>query len=124
VASQERQGGGGGGDDDPGGECPPWSPLSHTLIHGPTEAVIVDPPFTVAQTTALADWIASLGKRLGYVYITHWHSDHWLGTGQLTKRFPGVTVYASEPTITRMNNGTPRQPARHAVDQPVPRPAS
>ena len=91
----------------PNGERPHWSPLSHTLIHGPTEAVVVDPPITVAQTTALADWIASFGKRLAYIYITHWHSDHWLGTRQLAERFSGVTVYASEPTITRMKNGTP-----------------
>jgi len=30
----------------PNGERPHWSPLSHTLIHGPTEAVLVDPPIT------------------------------------------------------------------------------
>jgi len=79
----------------PNGDRPHWSPLSHTLIYGPTEAVVVDPPITVAQTTALADWIASFGRRLAYIYITHWHADHWLGTGELVKRFPGVTVYAT-----------------------------
>ena len=91
----------------PDGERPHWSPLSHTLIHGPTEAVIVDPPITVAQTSALADWIAASGKRLAYVYITHWHADHWLGTSELAKRFPGVTVYATEATIARMARATP-----------------
>ena len=91
----------------PDGERPHWSPLSHTLIHGPTEAVIVDPPITVAQTSALADWIAASGKRLAYVYITHWHADHWLGTSELAKRFPGVTVYATEATIARMAKATP-----------------
>jgi glyoxylase-like metal-dependent hydrolase (beta-lactamase superfamily II) len=91
----------------PDGERPHWSPLSHTLIHGPTEAVIVDPPITVAQTSALADWIAASGRRLAYVYITHWHADHWLGTSELAKRFPGVTVYATEATIARMARATP-----------------
>jgi glyoxylase-like metal-dependent hydrolase (beta-lactamase superfamily II) len=91
----------------PDGERPHWSPLSHTLIHGPTEAVIVDPPITVAQTSALAEWIAAFGKRLAYVYITHWHADHWLGTSELATRFPGVTVYATEATITRMARATP-----------------
>jgi glyoxylase-like metal-dependent hydrolase (beta-lactamase superfamily II) len=91
----------------PNGERPFWSPLSHTLIHGPTEAAVVDPPITVAQTTALADWIASFGTRLTAIYITHWHADHWLGTRQLTERFPGVTVYATEATIARMIESTP-----------------
>jgi len=91
----------------PNGERPHWSPLSHTLIHGPAEAMVVDPPITTAQTTALADWIESFGKRLAYIYITHWHSDHWFGTRQLTERFPGVTVYATGPTIVRMIAGTP-----------------
>ena len=91
----------------PNGDRPHWSPLSHTLIYGPTEAVVVDPPITVVQTTALADWIASFGRRLAYIYITHWHADHWLGTGELVKRFPGVTVYATEATIGRMIKATP-----------------
>jgi glyoxylase-like metal-dependent hydrolase (beta-lactamase superfamily II) len=78
----------------PNGERPHRSPLSHTLIHGPTEAVLVDPPITVAQTAALADWIAASGKRLACVYITHWHTDHWLGTGELVARFSAMlTMY-------------------------------
>jgi glyoxylase-like metal-dependent hydrolase (beta-lactamase superfamily II) len=91
----------------PNGERPHWSPLSHTLIHGPTEAVIVDPPITVAQTVALAEWIGSFGKRLAYIYITHWHADHWLGTSTLIERFPGAVVYATEGTIARMTKATP-----------------
>ena len=95
------------GDPLPNGERPHWSPLSHTLIHGPAEAVLVDPPITVAQATALADWIESFGKRLAYIYITHWHADHWLATSQIVQRFPGATVYASKATIARMVKATP-----------------
>ena len=91
----------------PNGERPHWSPLSHTLIHGPTEAAVVDPPIAAGQTTALADWIESFGKRLAYIYITHWHADHWLGTSILARRFPGVTVYATEATIARIATPTP-----------------
>lgn len=91
----------------PDGGQPHWSPLSHTLIHGPTEAAIVDPPITIAQTASLAEWIESHGKRLAYVYITHWHADHWLGTSALAERFPGVVVYASAATIDRMVKATP-----------------
>jgi glyoxylase-like metal-dependent hydrolase (beta-lactamase superfamily II) len=91
----------------PNGEQPHWSPLSHTLIYGPTEAVIVDPPITITQTAALADWIESHDRRLSYIYITHWHADHWLGTGILAERFPGTVVYASQATIARIAAATP-----------------
>jgi glyoxylase-like metal-dependent hydrolase (beta-lactamase superfamily II) len=91
----------------PDGSRPRWSPLSHTLIFGPAEAVVVDPPITIEQATALASWIESFGKRLTYIYITHWHADHWLSASELAKRFPGVTVYASEATIGRIVRSTP-----------------
>jgi glyoxylase-like metal-dependent hydrolase (beta-lactamase superfamily II) len=91
----------------PTGAEPTWSPLSHTLIHGPSEAAVVDPPITVAQADALADWIDGFGKRLTHIYITHWHADHWLGTSRLAERFPGVTVYASARTVRRIADSTP-----------------
>jgi glyoxylase-like metal-dependent hydrolase (beta-lactamase superfamily II) len=96
-----------GGSPLPDGTRPRWSPLSHTLIFGPAEAVVVDPPITVAQATALANWIESFGKRLTYIYITHWHADHWLAASELAERFPGVTVHASAATIGRMVKSTP-----------------
>ncbi|MFT3695683.1 MAG: MBL fold metallo-hydrolase [Kofleriaceae bacterium] len=90
----------------PDGSSPHWSPLSHTLIHGPTEAALVDPPITNAQTEALGDWIASFGKRLKAIYITHWHADHWFGAQCLSQRF-GATVYATQINIDKMKAGTP-----------------
>lgn len=95
------------GDPLPTGERPHWSPLAHTLIHGPAEAVLVDPPITVTQTAALSDWIEATGKRLAFIYITHWHADHWLGTGELVARFPGAVVYASPATVRRITESTP-----------------
>jgi glyoxylase-like metal-dependent hydrolase (beta-lactamase superfamily II) len=86
----------------PDGRDPHWSPLSHTLVHGPTAAAVVDPPITRAQTSALADWIDSHGKTLQYIYVTHWHGDHWLGAGQLLRRFPHATVLAGPATARRI----------------------
>lgn len=86
----------------PDGRPPNWSPLAHTLIHGPTAAAVVDPPITREQTTALADWIAARGKTLEYIYVTHWHGDHWLGAGQLLRRFPQATVLAGAATAQRI----------------------
>lgn len=77
-------------------------PISSTLIYGTTDAVLVDPPLTRDQTTLVAAWITQSGKHLKYIYSTHGHGDHWAGTGELVKCFPGVTVYATPGTILRM----------------------
>ncbi len=86
----------------PNGDHPMWSPMSSTLIYGPTEAVLIDPPITIKQTEALADWVERFGKKLSSIYITRGHGDHWLGTRPLTERFPGVSVYATEGTLEVM----------------------
>jgi glyoxylase-like metal-dependent hydrolase (beta-lactamase superfamily II) len=93
----------------PNGDHQMWSPISSTLISGPTEAVLIDPPITIKQTEALADWVERFGKKLSSIYITHGHGDHWLGTKPLTERFPGVSVYATAGTleVMRQNAGVP-----------------
>ena len=78
----------------PTGGAPHWSPLAHTLIYGDTEAVLVDPPITQAQTTRVAEWVERHARRVTAIYITHAHADHWLGTASLLERFPDATVYA------------------------------
>lgn len=67
-----------------------WSPMSSTLIHGHDEAVLVDTLVTFDQVDALADWIDGFGKRLVGVYVTHGHSDHWIGLRRLRERFGDV----------------------------------
>ncbi|GII52422.1 MBL fold metallo-hydrolase [Planotetraspora thailandica] len=87
----------------PNGDPISWSPLSTTLIFGEEDALLVDPPFTLAQTEKVAAWVERSGKRLAYIYVTHGHGDHWFGTSELVKRFPGATVYATEGTIEVMH---------------------
>jgi glyoxylase-like metal-dependent hydrolase (beta-lactamase superfamily II) len=79
-----------------------WSPLSSTLIFGAHDALLVDPPFTRTQLRSVGDWVERSGRRLAYIYATHGHGDHWFGTGELARRFPGVPVYATEGTIEVM----------------------
>jgi glyoxylase-like metal-dependent hydrolase (beta-lactamase superfamily II) len=79
-----------------------WSPLSTTLIFGAHDALLADPPFTRTQIQAVGDWVERSGRRLACIYATHGHGDHWFGTGELARRFPGVTVYATEGTIEVM----------------------
>jgi metallo-beta-lactamase superfamily protein len=91
-----------------------WSPLSSTLVFGGRDALLVDPPFTRTQIQAVGDWIERSGKRLAYIYATHGHGDHWFGTGELARRFPGVAVYATEGTIEvmRQQGGPSREQRR------------
>src|SRR5467141_2514138 len=70
------------------GDEPTWAPMSSTLITGENEAILIDALMTNGQADALAEWAKSFGKRITGIYITHGHSDHWLGLGRhaVTKR--------------------------------------
>lgn len=79
-----------------------------TLIHGDKDAVLVDAYLTTKQTNALADWVASKGKTLTTIYITHGHGDHWFGVGTLLERFPKARVVATRDTVKVMRqNASP-----------------
>ena len=76
------------------GDEPMWSPMSATLIYGERDAVLVDTQVTFAQVDRLSNWISSFGRRLVGIYITHGHSDHWMGISRLKKRFPDAAAWA------------------------------
>ena len=67
----------------PGDEAT-WSPTSATLIYGDDDTILVDTLATHDQVAALADWIATKGRRLSRIYITHGHS-----VGRLLERVFG-----------------------------------
>jgi glyoxylase-like metal-dependent hydrolase (beta-lactamase superfamily II) len=67
-----------------------WSPMSATLIHGKRDAVLVDTLVTFEEINTLADWIDRFEKNLTAAYITHGHSDHWIGLKRLLERFPNA----------------------------------
>ena len=76
--------------------------MASTLIYGSSDAVLVDAFMTTKQATVLADWIASKGRNLKTIYITHGHGDHWFGVGTLLERFPGARVVATPDTVKVM----------------------
>jgi glyoxylase-like metal-dependent hydrolase (beta-lactamase superfamily II) len=83
------------------GDEPTWSPSTATLIFGDNDAVLVDALATYKQVDALADWIATKGRRLSRIYITHGHGDHWLGLARLTQRFPGAIGLATADVLAQ-----------------------
>src|SRR5271154_1290877 len=76
------------------GDEPMWSPMSATLIHGENDAVLVATLVPFDQVDALSDWIDNFDKRLVGIYITHGHSDHWIGISRLRERFGDVPAWA------------------------------
>src|SRR5579864_8813091 len=83
--------------------------MASTLIYGDKDAVLVDAYLTTKQTSALADWVASKGKNLTTIYITHGHGDHWFGVGTLLDRFPNAKVVATLNTVEVMRqNASPQ----------------
>jgi glyoxylase-like metal-dependent hydrolase (beta-lactamase superfamily II) len=86
----------------PNGDRLMWSPLSATLIHGRTDAVLVDPPFTTEQAGAVGDWVQASGKNLTQIFVTHGHGDHWFTAGLFAERF-GAEIVASAGTIDQMH---------------------
>jgi glyoxylase-like metal-dependent hydrolase (beta-lactamase superfamily II) len=83
--------------------------MASTLIYGNKDAVLVDAYLTTKQTSALADWVASKGRNLTTLYITHGHGDHWFGVGALLERFPNAQVVATHNTIQVMRqNASPQ----------------
>jgi glyoxylase-like metal-dependent hydrolase (beta-lactamase superfamily II) len=62
--------------------------MSSTLVYGEREAVLVDTLVTFDQVDALANWIDRFDKHLTAIYVTHGHTDHWIGLSRLRERFP------------------------------------
>ena len=78
----------------PGKDELKWVANTVTLIYGEHDALLVDTFLSEAQTAELAHWIASPGKRLSTIYITHAHADHFFGLKLLRDRFPEARAIA------------------------------
>jgi glyoxylase-like metal-dependent hydrolase (beta-lactamase superfamily II) len=88
----------------PFGEPLGFDPITSTLIFGEHDAVLVDAMMTVAESEALADWIALHNRNLQTIYITHAHFDHFYGLGILLDRFPGARAIATPKTLSAMQS--------------------
>ena len=83
------------------GEVATWAPSSSTLISGPTEGILIDALLTFENADHIANWAKSLGKNVTGIYITHGHSDHWLGLARLLEHFPDARGFAAPEVVSR-----------------------
>src|SRR5262249_51808749 len=86
----------------PGKDELKWVANTATLIYGERDALLVDAFLSEAHTAELADWIASSGKRLSAIYITHAHPDHFFGLKLLRDRFPEARAIAPPQVVDAM----------------------
>ncbi|MEP6691527.1 MAG: MBL fold metallo-hydrolase [Gemmatimonadaceae bacterium] len=63
------------------------------LVAGPTEAILWDAQYHVAEAKQMADKIAASGKHLKAIIISHPDHDHFSGLVTILQRFPGTPVY-------------------------------
>jgi glyoxylase-like metal-dependent hydrolase (beta-lactamase superfamily II) len=68
-------------------------------VVGPTEILLWDGQFHVADAKRLADKIASSGKHLKAIVVSHPDSDHYLGASIILERFPGTPVYMTAAAL-------------------------
>jgi glyoxylase-like metal-dependent hydrolase (beta-lactamase superfamily II) len=80
-----------------------WVANSATLIYGERDAVLVDTFFTLDHSVKLVDQIASSGKNLTYIYVTHGHGDHFFGINMLKERFPSARAVARASVVDRID---------------------
>src|SRR4029077_1815182 len=83
------------------GEVATWAPSSSTLISGPTEGILIDALLTFENADQIAAWAKTFGKKITGVYITHGHSDHWLGLALLLQHFPEARGYGAPEVAGR-----------------------
>jgi glyoxylase-like metal-dependent hydrolase (beta-lactamase superfamily II) len=93
----------------PNGEPKLFSPMASTLIYGAEDAVLTDPGMTEDQARVLGDWVASHGRNLTDIFITHGHGDHWFAADLLAQRF-GARIVASAGTIAQMRGNVAARP--------------
>jgi glyoxylase-like metal-dependent hydrolase (beta-lactamase superfamily II) len=62
------------------------------LVLGPTEALLVDSQFLVADAQAVADMITKSGHKLTTVLLTHAHPDHYAGLAVIQAAFPAAAI--------------------------------
>lgn len=86
----------------PGKEALTWVANTVTLIRGERDALLVDTFLSNEQTAELADWIATKGRTLRTIYLTHAHPDHYFGLTLLLARFPEACAIARPNVVKAM----------------------
>lgn len=73
--------------------------VNSALIMGKEEAVLVDPPFTLADAHRVAGMVLDSGKTLTHIFVTHDHPDHFFAMEVLEEAFPEAEIVAHQTVV-------------------------
>jgi glyoxylase-like metal-dependent hydrolase (beta-lactamase superfamily II) len=73
--------------------------VNSALIMGEKDAVLVDPPFTLADAHRVAAMVLDSGKNLTTIFVTHDHPDHFFAMEVLEEAFPDATIVAHKTVV-------------------------
>jgi len=91
-----------------GADSTAWH-VTSTLIVGPTEVLLWDAQYHLADARRLADRVAATGKRLTAIVLSHPDHDHYLGAAAIVERFPGTPVYMTAAALDEYRKTAPRE---------------
>lgn len=78
-----------------------------TIVVGPTEALLFDAQYHLADARRLADRIAASGKHLKAIFLSHPDHDHFAGAATIVERFPGTPVYMTPKALEEYRRTAP-----------------
>ncbi|MCH9299861.1 MULTISPECIES: MBL fold metallo-hydrolase [Pantoea] len=78
--------------------------VTSTIIYGEHDAILVDAQFTIANAYRLVAELIELDRNLKFIFITHFHPDHYLGLEIIKHRYPEASIIAYEKTATEIND--------------------
>lgn len=81
---------------------------NHALIKGENSMILVDAPFSRADTHRLIADILETGKDLETIIITHDHPDHFFGLDLLLDTFPNAKAIAHPSVVNDILIDAPR----------------
>ena len=78
-----------------------------TLIEGEHDAVLVDPPFTMADAHRVVAMVLDSGKHLTTVFVTHDHPDHFFAMEVIADAFPDARIVAHPVVVADIWHSLP-----------------
>ena len=73
------------------------------LVTGPTEAVLIDGGFTLADGRAIAEAIVASGKALKAIYVSQSDPDYYFSLAPIQAAFPEAKVLAAPATVAAIH---------------------
>lgn len=79
-----------------------------TLIVGPTESILWDGQYHLADARRMADVIAASHTHLKAIIVSHPDHDHYSGIAAIVERFPGTPVYMTAKALAHYDTTAQR----------------